>query len=93
MSDIALKLFELAEKKIRADSLLHPEETVSVLAVACAISIAKFNEMDPAKGTELAATALRTIIKNLMTKGVRVPDDLGMRGWTPPNIHQNTSTH
>ena len=45
----------------------------------------------PTWRADLAGTALRTIIKNMMTSGVTIPD-LDMEGWKPPNIHWGTDT-
>lgn len=92
MHDLADDLVRTIEMKIRAERVLQPPHMVEVFAVACAMSIAKWKKDDPALASDLAATALRVIIKNMMANGVTIPD-LNMEGWTPPNIHWGTDTH
>ena len=93
MESMAEQLISRAEKKIKAERVLQAPEIVPVFAVACAKVIVNGHNADPALGTELAGTALRIIIKNLMLHGVMIPD-LNMEDWTPPNIHSGaTSQH
>jgi len=89
--DMALKLCEQVEATIKAEGVLQPPEQVSVFAGACAMSVAAWKEIDPAMASDLAAHALRTIIKNLIHHGVTIPA-LDMDGWTPPNIHYPPDT-
>lgn len=89
---MAEKLVERTKKKIRADGILEAPHIVDVFVIACATSIVELNKDNPALASEFAASALRTIIKNMKTNGVTIPD-LNMEGWTPPNIHWGTDSH
>jgi hypothetical protein len=91
MEAMAEQLISRAEKRIKAEGVLQAPEIVPVFAVACAKLIVKGRDADPALGADLAGTALRIIIKNLMLHGVTIPD-LGMEDWTPPNIHSGTGS-
>jgi hypothetical protein len=88
---LADELVERTAKQIRDEGILQGHHIVGVLAAACAKVIMRCNKNDPPLATDLAGTALRTIIKNMMTSGVTIPD-LDMEGWKPPNIHWGTDT-
>jgi hypothetical protein len=47
---------------------------VSVFAVACVLSVIHFQDLSDELASDLAGTALRTIIKNLKLHGVDIPD-------------------
>jgi hypothetical protein len=87
MDDIADQIHERTVKQMEAHEVLQPQDMVVILAVACASAIRMFHKFNPALGSDMAATALRTLIKNMMVSGVRIPD-LNMEGWTPPPIIQ-----
>jgi hypothetical protein len=91
MEEMAEQLISRAGEKIKAESVLQAPEIVSVFAIACAKLIVKWHNADPALGADVAGTALRIIIKNLMLHGATIPD-LNMEDWTPPNIHSGTTT-
>jgi hypothetical protein len=91
MEAMAEHLVSRAEKKIKAEGVLQAPEIVPVFAIACAKVIVQGHNADPALGAELAGTALRIIMKNLMLHGVTIPD-LNMEDWTPPNIHSGTTS-
>jgi hypothetical protein len=85
--DIAEDVVRRIEKKIARDGILQAPEIGTVLALACAISIVKWHQADAAIGNDLAGMALRSIIKNLIMRGVPIPDLTAIEGWTPPNVH------
>jgi hypothetical protein len=91
MEAMAEQLISRAGKKIKAEGVLQAPEIVPVFAIACAKVIVKGHNADPALGADLAGTALRIIIKNLMLHGVKIPN-LNMEDWTPPNIHPGTTS-
>lgn len=73
----ATRIMEVAEElcdregaRAQAEGILQAPDMVSVFAVACAMSIIRLRELND----QLAGTALRTMIKNLMIQGVEIPE-------------------
>ena len=81
MAERAVRMIELAEelcdregKRAQAEGILQAPDMVSVFAAACAMSVLRMKEISDDLASELAGTALRTIIKNLMIQGVEIPE-------------------
>lgn len=90
--DMAVDFVRRAERKISRDGVLQAPEIGTVFALACAMSIVKWHNADPATGKDLAGMVLRVIIKNLAMHGVPIPD-LGVMTDRPmPNIHDGTDS-
>ena len=89
---MAEDLVRRIEKKIARDGVLQPPEIATVFAVACAMAISKWYRVDPEIGNDLAGMALRTIMKNLMMRGIDIPGGDILEGWTRPNIHSGSDT-
>ncbi len=79
MEALSERLVERAGKRIKAEGIAQAPDIVPVFALACAKLIVQGHVADPALGADLAGTALRVIIKNLMVHGVTIPD-LNMDG-------------
>ena len=93
MNDMADQLVDKITEQIRAEGVLQWPEIATVLAVACAKSVVSAHQLDRDLGSEMAQTAMRVLIKNLMANHVRIPD-LEMDGWAPPNVQWgNDSQH
>jgi hypothetical protein len=86
IDQMARELVEKVYQQIEEESILQSPDQVTVFAMACMLSILMGHQSSSELGSDLAGTALRLIIKNLMIKGVKIPE-LEMDGWVPPNIH------
>ena len=79
----AVKILETAQEIVEREGqrayregILDGCDMVSICAAACCLAILRVRSLDEHLATELAGTALRTIIRNLMTHGVEVPQEL-----------------
>jgi len=74
MMELAQELCDREGKRVQAEGILQAPDMVSVFAVACAISVLRMKEISDDLASELAGTALRTIVRNLMVQGVEIPE-------------------
>lgn len=72
--EMAQEIFEREGAKARAEGVLEAPDMVSVFAGACVMTVLALKEYSDDLASVLAGTALRTIINNLMIRGVEIPD-------------------
>jgi hypothetical protein len=73
MAQMAQELCDREGARAHAEGILQAPDMVSVFAAACAMSVVRFKQLSDDLASELAGTALRTILKNLMFHGVEIP--------------------
>jgi len=74
IAEVAQELCDREGARAQAEGILEAPDLVSVFALACAMSVVRFKDLSDELATDLAGTALRTIIKNLMVQRVDIPD-------------------
>jgi hypothetical protein len=74
IAEMALEIFERESAKARAEGVLQASDMVSVFAAASAITVLALKEYSADLASDLAGTALRTIINNLVIRGVEIPE-------------------
>ena len=74
IAELAHELCEREGARARAERILEAPDLVSVFALASAMLVVRLKDLSDDLATDLAGTALRTIIKNLMVHGVDIPD-------------------
>jgi hypothetical protein len=71
--EVAQDLCRREGARAEAEGILQAPDMVSVFALACSMSVVGMMDLDEDLASELAGTALRTIIKNLTIQGVEIP--------------------
>jgi hypothetical protein len=74
IADLAQEIFERESAKAQAEGILQAPDMVSVFAAAAAMTVLALKEYSDDLATDLAGTALRTIINNLVIRGVEIPE-------------------
>jgi hypothetical protein len=72
--EMAQEIFETEIGKARAEGVLEAPDMVSVFAGACVMTVVAPKEYSDDLASDLAGTAIRTIINNLALQGVDIPD-------------------
>jgi hypothetical protein len=72
--DLAHEIFEREGAKARAEGILEAPDMVPVFAGACVMTVLALKEFSDDLASDLAGTALRTIINNLVIRGVEIPE-------------------
>jgi hypothetical protein len=72
--EMAQEIFEREVEKARAERILEAPDMVSVFAGACVMTVLALKEYSDDLASDLAGTALCTIISNLAIRGVQIPE-------------------
>jgi hypothetical protein len=74
MVKLADELCDREGRRAEVEGILEAQDLVSVFASAAAMSVIRLKVLDEGFASQMAASALRTIINNLTANGVEIAD-------------------